>query len=176
MSTWPKITRMGTMKIPPAIPSIPPSALAPSDTANSQIANPLFISTVSCSRSRCCSSCPELAAPDVSQARSSAQGLPGVKQPPLEANRDAHHARYFLYRIILQVLHLQNPADVGSQTSDRPLHKPLPLLRQVMLFRIRSAVRDFLRPANGPGILHGNFGEIAPSPRNHEGRIDGDSR
>src|SRR5258708_10461216 len=164
-------------KAPPAIPSIPPSALAPSDTANSQNANPLSISTVSRSRSRCCSSCPELAAPDVSQARSSAQGLPGVKEPPLDsANRDAHHARYFLYRIILRVLHLQNPADVGSQTSDCPLHKPLPLLRQVMLFRIRSAVRDFLRPANGPGILRGNFGEIAPSQRNHEGRIDGDSR
>src|SRR5882724_830608 len=151
MSTWPKITRMGTMKIPPAIPSIPPSALAPSDTANSQNANPLSISTVSRSRSRCCSSCHELAAPDVSQARSSAQGLPGVKEPPLDsANRDAHHARYFLYRIILRVLHLQNPADVGSQTSDCPLHRPLPLLRQVMLFRISERCPRFPETSQRP--------------------------
>src|SRR5579862_3001132 len=52
MSTWPKIATMGTIKIPPAMPSIPPSALAPSDTANSQIANPLSILRVSRSRSR----------------------------------------------------------------------------------------------------------------------------
>src|SRR4029077_12440389 len=35
MSTWPNIVRMGTIKIPLAIPSIPPNALAPTDTANS---------------------------------------------------------------------------------------------------------------------------------------------
>src|SRR6516162_9005534 len=142
---------MGTMKSPPAIPSIPPSALAPSDTANSQNANPLSISSVSRSRSRL--SCYELAICDVSQARSSAQGLPGVKQPCLDgANRDTHNARYFLYRIILEVLHFQNPADVGSQTSDHPSHQSLALLRQVLLFRIRTAVLDFLTPANGLGI------------------------
>src|SRR5215470_15746555 len=109
MSTWPKIARIGTMKIPPAIPSIPPSALAPSDTANSQNANPLSISSVSRSRSRCCSSRHELATCDVSQARSATQGFPGVKQPCLDgANRDALHQSYFLDRMILKVLHLQN--------------------------------------------------------------------
>src|SRR6266404_4968032 len=45
---------MGTIKIPPAIPSIPPSALAPNDTANSHIANPLFISSISGSQPCCC--------------------------------------------------------------------------------------------------------------------------
>src|SRR5262249_32695111 len=130
MSTWPKIARMGTMKIPPAIPSIPPSALAPSDTANSHNANPLSIPSVPRSRSRCCSWCHELATCDVSQARSAAQGHPGVKQPCLDgANRDALHPRYFLYRIILKVLHLQKPAGSGSQTSDHPSHKSLALLR-----------------------------------------------
>src|SRR6476469_6202721 len=43
MSRCPKMVRMGTMKIPLAIPSIPPSALAPRDTANSHNANPQFI-------------------------------------------------------------------------------------------------------------------------------------
>src|SRR5258707_15318143 len=83
MSTWPKIARMGTMKIPPAIQSIPPSALAPIATANSQNVNPQCISRVSRSRSRCCSSFHELATPDVSQARRFAQDLPGVKHPAL---------------------------------------------------------------------------------------------
>src|SRR5580692_152541 len=32
---WPKIVRRGTMKIPPAMPSMPPRALAPTETANS---------------------------------------------------------------------------------------------------------------------------------------------
>src|SRR5579862_4969167 len=32
---WPKIVRRGTMKIPPAMPSMPPSALAAMETANS---------------------------------------------------------------------------------------------------------------------------------------------
>src|ERR1700761_5370513 len=43
MLTCPNTVRMGTMKIPLAIPSIPPRALAPSDTAKSQSANPLSI-------------------------------------------------------------------------------------------------------------------------------------
>src|SRR5262249_48981535 len=146
-----------------------------SDTANSQNANPLSISSVSRSRSRCCSSRHELATCDVSQARSATQGFPGVKQPCLDsANRDALHPSYFLCRIILKVLHLQNPAAAGSQTSDHPSRKSLALLRKVLLFRIRSAVLDFLTPANGlgiPRILNGNFGGIAPSPQDHEGRI-----
>src|SRR5258708_5587381 len=44
MSTWPNIVRMGTIKIPPAIPSIPPSALAATETANSHNMKPLSIS------------------------------------------------------------------------------------------------------------------------------------
>src|SRR5690348_15722444 len=32
---WPNIVRRGTMKIPPAMPSMPPSALAAMETANS---------------------------------------------------------------------------------------------------------------------------------------------
>src|ERR1700744_1516845 len=35
MSRWPNMVRTGTIKMPLAIPSIPPSALAPSDTAKS---------------------------------------------------------------------------------------------------------------------------------------------
>src|SRR5260370_24311273 len=65
MSTWRKIARTGTMKPPPAIPSIPPSALAPSDTANSHSANPLSISSISRSRCRCCASCQSSHEPDL---------------------------------------------------------------------------------------------------------------
>jgi hypothetical protein len=36
ISMWPNIVRIGTMKMPLAIPSIPPKALAPTDMANSQ--------------------------------------------------------------------------------------------------------------------------------------------
>src|SRR5262249_32108636 len=45
MSECPNTVRMGTMKIPLAIPSMPPSALAPSDTANSQRPSQGSIST-----------------------------------------------------------------------------------------------------------------------------------
>src|SRR5262249_24535982 len=40
MSRCPNIVRMGTMKIPLAMPSIPPKALAPTEAANSHKPNP----------------------------------------------------------------------------------------------------------------------------------------
>src|SRR6266478_7047350 len=49
---WPKIVRMGTMKIPPAMPSMPPSALAAIETANSHKLKPPAISAVPDFRSR----------------------------------------------------------------------------------------------------------------------------
>jgi hypothetical protein len=52
MSTWPNIVRMGTIKIPLAMPSMPPNALATTETANSHNMKPLSISmgSASCSR------------------------------------------------------------------------------------------------------------------------------
>src|SRR6266481_3658413 len=35
MSTWPNVVSMGTIKIPLAMPSMPPNALAATETANS---------------------------------------------------------------------------------------------------------------------------------------------
>src|SRR5882672_9522653 len=49
---WPKIVRMGTMKIPPAMPSMPPSALAAIETANSHKLKPPAISADSAFPSR----------------------------------------------------------------------------------------------------------------------------
>src|SRR5262249_40817243 len=40
MSVCPNTVRMGTIRIPPAMPSTPPRALAPSATANSHKPNP----------------------------------------------------------------------------------------------------------------------------------------
>ena len=40
MSRWPKIVRIGTMKMPLAMPSMPPRALAPSETAKSHKPKP----------------------------------------------------------------------------------------------------------------------------------------
>ena len=42
MSMWPNMVRMGTIKMPLAMPSMPPSALAPSDTAKSHKREPRF--------------------------------------------------------------------------------------------------------------------------------------
>jgi hypothetical protein len=43
ISTWANIVRIGTMKMPLAIPSMPPKALAATDTANSHSSVPGFI-------------------------------------------------------------------------------------------------------------------------------------
>src|SRR5437879_2242347 len=48
---WPNIVSIGTIKIPLAMPSMPPSALAAIETANSHNIKPLSISVRSCSRS-----------------------------------------------------------------------------------------------------------------------------
>src|SRR6516225_847305 len=40
MSRCPNVVRTGTTKIPPAMPSVPPRALAPSDTPNSHSPSP----------------------------------------------------------------------------------------------------------------------------------------
>src|SRR5580704_14341547 len=52
MSMWPKIVRRGTMKIPPAMPSVPPRALAAMETANSHKLKLPAISADSAFRSR----------------------------------------------------------------------------------------------------------------------------
>src|SRR5262245_14909538 len=49
---WPKIVRMGTMKIPPAMPSMPPRALAATEIANSHKLRLPSISADCASRSR----------------------------------------------------------------------------------------------------------------------------
>src|SRR5260370_6346036 len=49
---WPKIVRMGTIKAPLARPSMPPSALAAIETANSHKLKPPAISADSAFRSR----------------------------------------------------------------------------------------------------------------------------
>ena len=43
ISTWPNIVRIGTMKMPLAIPSMPPKALVPTDTANTHSSVSAFI-------------------------------------------------------------------------------------------------------------------------------------
>src|SRR6201984_3036525 len=43
ISTWPNIVRIGTMKMPLAIPSMPPKALAATDTENSHSSVSVFI-------------------------------------------------------------------------------------------------------------------------------------
>jgi len=43
ISMWPNIVRIGTMKMPLAIPSMPPKVLVPTDTANSHSSVSAFI-------------------------------------------------------------------------------------------------------------------------------------
>src|SRR5882672_10677013 len=52
MSTWPNIVRMGTIKIPLAMPSMPPNALAATETAKSHNMKAVSISVSSASGSR----------------------------------------------------------------------------------------------------------------------------
>src|SRR5258708_6591112 len=49
---WPNIVKMGTIKIPLAMPSMPPSALAATETANSHSVKPVSISVSSAFGSR----------------------------------------------------------------------------------------------------------------------------